>query len=197
MLGSQICLENMSAPETKQKIYYLPGYGGALNSGLGEELENRGFSVSGRATVGEFAALDFADQIEIVRQDLINEFWSTDSKVIANSFGAYLFLHAQAQIPPHVGKVLLLSPIVGDFVRDDGLRIFSPPRAGKLQSLARSCTYPAPANCEIHVGSEDWQSDPVRVAELAKLLNVAVHIVDGDGHMLDKTYVNILLDNWL
>jgi hypothetical protein len=197
VLGSQICLENMSAPETKQKIYYLPGYGGALNSGLGEELENRGFSVSGRATVGEFAALDFADQIEIVRQDLINEFWSTDSKVIANSFGAYLFLHAQAQIPPHVGKVLLLSPIVGDFVRDDGLRIFSPPRAGKLQSLARSCTYPAPANCEIHVGSEDWQSDPVRVAELAKLLNVAVHIVDGDGHMLDKTYVNILLDNWL
>ena len=197
MLGSQICLENMSAPETKQKIYYLPGYGGALNSGLGEELENRGFSISGRATVGEFAALDFADQIEIVRQDLNNEFSFTDSKVIANSFGAYLFLHAQAQMPPYLGKVLLLSPIVGDFVRDDGLRIFSPPRAGKLQNLASSCTYPAPANCEIHVGSEDWQSDPVNVAELAKLLNLSVQIVDGDGHMLEKTYVNTILDNWL
>jgi hypothetical protein len=144
----------------KEHIYYLPGYGGGLNTGLGEELASRGLAIFGRVTIGEFAKLEFSDQIETIRQDLTDKFWNVDSKVIANSFGAYLFLHAQLQMPSYIGKLLLLSPIVGDFVSDDGLRAFSPPRAGKLQNMIRNGNYRAPANCEIHVGSNDWQSNP-------------------------------------
>jgi hypothetical protein len=178
-------------------IYYLPGYGGELTTGLGEELGRRSLNISGRTTVGEFGALSFAEQIELVIDDLTKNFWHSESKVIANSFGAYLFLHAQSQLPSFIGKVLLLSPIVGDFSQDDGLRIFSPPRSGKLQSLVKSGDFNSPLNCEIHVGAKDWQSDPEDVTEFAKLLDIPVHVVANNGHMLDKKYVQTVLDRWL
>ena len=179
------------------KIYYLPGYGGELHTGLGEELQKRGVIISGRATIGEFAKLSFADQIELVVDDLTKNFWSAESRVIANSFGAYLFLHAQSQLPSYVGRVLLLSPIVGDFSQDDGLRNFSPPRSGKLQSLVLSGELNSPINCEIHVGSKDWQSNPEDVTEFAKFLDIPVHVVENNGHMLKKEYIWALLDRWL
>jgi hypothetical protein len=178
-------------------IYYLPGYGGQLTNGLGEELQKRGRRIRGRATVGEFGALTFSQQIDLIAKDLTDNFWLPESKVIANSFGAYLFLHAQSQLPSFIGKVLLLSPIVGEFSQDDGLRIFSPPRSGKLQNLAKSGEFNAPLNCEIHVGSKDWQSDPEAVAEFANLIEIPVHFVENNGHMLDKIYVQTLLDRWL
>ncbi len=181
----------------KNNIYYLPGYGGELNAGLGKELARRGLSIFGRETIGEFAKLEFADQIETVRRDLVEKFWDVNSKVIANSFGAYLFLHAQSQMSSYIGKLLLLSPIVGDFVSDDGLRAFSPPRAGKLQSLIGSGNYNAPANCEIHVGANDWQSNPECVSELADSLNIPIFVVENNGHMLDQNYVKLMLDRWL
>ena len=179
------------------EIYYLPGYGGELHTGLGEELQQRGVIIIGRATVGEFAKLSFADQIELVKDDLTTNFWSLESRVIANSFGAYLFLHAQSQLPSYVGKVLLLSPIVGDFSQNDGLRNFSPPRSGKLQSLVERGDFNSPFNCQIHVGSKDWQSNPENVTEFAKLLDIPVHVVENNGHMLEKEYVRALLDRWL
>ncbi len=178
-------------------IYYLPGYGGELHAGLGEELQARGVIISGRATIGEFAKLSFANQIELVIDDLTKNFWSPQSRVIANSFGAYIFLHAQSQLPSYLGKVLLLSPIVGDFSQNDGLRIFSPPRSGKLQSLVKSGDFNSPLNCEIHVGSKDWQSNPEDVTEFTKLLDIPVHVVENNGHMLEKEYVRALLDRWL
>jgi hypothetical protein len=56
---------------------------------------------------------------------------------------------------------------------------------------------PVPRICEVHVGSEDWQSNPENVRMLGKLLGVSVTVVQGGGHMLGKEYVGPLLDRWL
>lgn len=90
----------------EQKIYYLPGHGGRLNSGLGQGILDLGVDVVGHETRGSFKQLTFQEQIDLVAEDLKNQFWDESSRVIANSFGAYLFLHAQAQLPPFIGKVL-------------------------------------------------------------------------------------------
>ena len=103
----------------KKPIYYLPGHGGVLQKGLGAALLARGHEVMGRETVGEFNRLPFGQQVEVIAQDLMAHFVQGDSQVIANSFGAYLFMHAQAQMPPYAGRVLLLSPIVGEFGSDE------------------------------------------------------------------------------
>lgn len=179
------------------QIYFLPGRGGRLHKGLGEALTDRGLSVSGRETVGEFVRLSFQEQIELVARDLQTGFWAKDSRVIANSFGAYLFLHAQTLLAPYVGKALLLSPIVGEFSSNENGAHFVPPRSRQLLKLAQEGNYPAPKHCEIHVGELDWQSNPENVHAIGKLLGLPVSTVPNAGHMLPKNYVNTVLNAWL
>ncbi len=180
-----------------KNIYYLPGHGGQIATGLGEALTQLGWSVDGRETRDEFRKLPFGQQVDAVASDLQQKYWHPDSCVIAVSFGAYLFLHAQAQLPSFIGRVVLLSPIVGEFDSTELQMGFIPPRSLKLFELASSGQYPVPKQCEIHVGSEGWQSNPENVTQLGQLLNIPVHVVSNNGHMLDKSYVSALLDRWL
>lgn len=178
-------------------VYYLPGHGGRLATGLGEGLASRGWSIAGRETLGEFREIGFREQVRLVAEDLQQHFWHEQAKVVAVSFGAYLFLHAQTTLPPFPGSVLLLSPIVGEF-SDEGRSVnFSPPHATRLSDLAKAGRFTAPPHCHIHVGSDDWQSRPEQVLELGRLTGIGVTVVPGAGHMLGKEYVGPLLDEWL
>jgi hypothetical protein len=181
----------------QKTIYYLPGRGGRLDTGLGQHLLERGYDVTGRATVDEFNRLSFAEQVDTVAQDIRTHFWDANARIIANSFGAYFFLHAQIQLAPFPGKVLLLSPIVGESTNEATATSFVPPRAAQLFELASSDKYPTPLNCEMHVGSLDWQCNPENVQKLAGLINLKAFVVDGAGHSLPKSYVGPLLDKWL
>ena len=97
----------------KDTVYYLPGMGGRLETGLGEGIIQRGYNVVGQATLGAFKKLRFQEKIDIITTDLMESFWSDSSIVVANSFGAYLFLHSQINMPPFPGKVILFSPVIG------------------------------------------------------------------------------------
>lgn len=178
-------------------IYYLPGQGGHLHQGLGLELLRRGFDVVGREIQGEFKKLSFSNRVATIAFELQSAHWSEDSLVIANSYGAYQLLHAQAKLPPYIGNVLLLSPIVGEFSNGELMLGFKPPLAKKLREQVLSGKFPVPRKCEIHVGSEDWQCNPENVGEFAAALGIPMHIVPNNGHALDKNYVSELLDKWL
>lgn len=180
-----------------QTVYYLTGMGGRLHTGLGQALIERGCSVLGRELFGDFKKLGFQQQVDAVASDLEHGLWRDDAHVIANSFGAYLFLHAQAQLPPYVGRVILLSPIVGEFGNEETQMNFIPPRADKLLELARAGNFPVPKQCQVHVGSEDWQSNPANVTTFGAMLGIDVSVVPNAGHMLPKEYVGNLLDRWL
>ncbi len=184
----------MTAIET---VYYLPGAGGQLATGLGQALRDRGFNVTGRETRGEFRALGFEDQLQIIRKDLQSHFWHGQARVICNSYGSYLFLHAQSHMTPFPGRVLMLSPIVGEFESDVTRTTFSPPRSTRLKELADAGQFPAPVKSEIHVGSEDWQSIPANVQAFGWLTGISVTLVPDGGHNLPKAYVGGLLDRWL
>ena len=175
-------------------VYYLTGMGGRLDKGLGRGLLDKGFNVKGRELYGDFRKFDFQLQIELIAKDLTNLFWDEDCCVIANSFGAYLFLNAQAIMKPYIGKVILLSPIVGEFSNEQTLTTFVPPRAGRLFELAKADKLPTPKNCEIYVGEEDWQSNPKSVINLGAMLGIKVNIVPKAGHMLPVAYVEKILD---
>ena len=180
-----------------ETIYYLPGRGGQIATGLGEGLRQRVCAVTGRETNGPFRDLSFQEQIDIVCSDLQGAFWDKAAHVVAVSYGAYLFLHAQAQMEPYPGSVLLLSPIVGQFSNDEIQLGFVPPRAQKLRQLADAGTYSKPLNCQIHVGSEDWQSNPKAVTSFGTKVGIPVTIANGLGHQLGANYVGPLLDTWL
>ena len=177
-------------------IYYLPGYGGRLTNGLGQALADRGYEVVGRETVGDFKKLGFNDKVATIAEDIKQHFWREDGKIIANSFGAYLLLHALSKLTPYMGKILLLSPIVGEFSSSEIRMGFIPPYAKRLWELASANQYPAPMNCSFHVGSEDWQSDPENVTAFARALGMPVTVVPGVGHQLPKDYVSSLLEDF-
>jgi len=180
----------------KSDIYYLPGMGGRLNTGLGLALLSRSFTVQGRELTGEFRRLDFGQQIDCVVADLQSIDLEAGGRVIANSFGAYILLHALAQMPPFMGKLLLLSPIVGQFSNAAMQMGFVPPRADRLGEIARARAFPVPKQCEIHVGADDWQSIPANVTEFGSLVDVVVNVVPNAGHSLPKRYVSGVLDLW-
>lgn len=182
---------------SKRTIYYLPGYGGQLATGLGQGLMDRGFDVTGRETRGDFRNLPFDEQVRTVMQDLQDHFWHEHAQVVCNSFGSYLFLHAQAQLPAFVGRVLLLSPIVGEFTNEQSRTSFSPPRPERLKQLVQTGQFKSPVNCEIHVGEDDWQSIPGNVQALGRMTGISVTVVPSGGHDLGKEYVGSLLDRWL
>lgn len=187
----------MEPPADRSEIYYLPGIGGRLNAGLGEELLRRGFALSGRETVGAFKKLRFGEQVDAVKQDLVQRFWKSEARVIANSFGGYLFLHAQLGLKPFPGRVLLLSPVIGSTAQSQtGIR-FYPPRSDVLKETAQAGGFPKPHNIEVHVGGEDWQAGPQALKEFCKAVEIKVYVVPGLGHMLGPDYVGPLLDVWL
>lgn len=175
-------------------VYYLTGMGGRLDKGLGRGLLDKGFNVKGRELYGDFRKYDFQLQVELIAKDLTNHFWDEECCVIANSFGAYLFLNAQAIMKPYIGKVILLSPIVGEFSNNETLTTYVPPRAGRLFELAEAEQFPKPSNCEIYVGEEDWQSNPKSICDLGAMLGIKVTIVPKAGHMLPVAYVEQILD---
>jgi alpha-beta hydrolase superfamily lysophospholipase len=176
-----------------KSVYYLTGMDGRFDKGLGEAISARGYRVAGRELIGEFKKLEFQAKIDFIANDLLENHWSEDANVIANSFGAYLFLHAQAQMDPYPGSVILLSPIVGKFSNSTTGIGFIPPRAKKLAQLVSNGEFPAPHNCRIHVGSEDWQSNPEDVEKLG----IKTMIVPNAGHRLPIDYVSNMLDSWL
>ena len=179
------------------EIYYLPGMGGRLDAGLGEELLRRGFALRGRETIGAFKKLRFGEQVDTVKQDLVERFWKPEARVIANSFGGYLFLHAQLELTPFPGRVLLLSPVIGATAQGETGMRFYPPRADALKQTAQVGGFPKPHNIEVHVGEDDWQAGPQALVEFCKAVEIKVHVVPGRGHMLGSDYVGPLLDAWL
>jgi hypothetical protein len=92
---------------------------------------------------------------------------------------------------------LLLSPIVGEASNEETMMFFVPPGARRLQAKIASGSFPAPLCCQIHVGEDDWQSNPANVAVVANALNIKYSVVPKNGHRLERTYVSELLDAWL
>ena len=74
---------------------------------------------------------------------------------------------------------------------------FIPPYSKRLFELASSRSYPRLKQCEIHVGSEDWQSNAQNVTAFADLLDISVSVVKDEGHSLPKQYVSAQLDRWI
>ncbi len=100
-------------------------------------------------------------------------------------------------LAPFPGKVVLLSPIVGEFGDTDQEMNFIPPYAERLFNLIDANQMTTPVNAEIHTGELDWQSNPATVKKLGEALSIPVHIVSGAGHGLPKEYVSNVLDRFL
>ena len=178
-------------------VYYLPGRGGKLTTGLGKGLLDRGFSVLGRETRDAFLKLTFQQQLDTIKMDLLEQFWHKDSKLVAVSYGCYLFLHTQLSSTAFPGKILLLSPVLyGAFSPTVGIGYISS-TANKLRQAVEEHQFPSLKQAEIHVGLDDSVSNPEEITAFGEATSIPVTTISGKGHMLGEDYVGPLLDRWL
>lgn len=133
-------------------VYLLPGRGNRLRD-LGDPVTRLGFDVYGRELAPPFSRLGFADLIGLIQHDLASAFWDADALLIGHSYGAYLLLHALADMEPFPGRILLLAPVLGAALDSKRLYLSRPPRADKLMQLAQNHEFPMPRSLEIHTGA--------------------------------------------
>ena len=183
-------------------IYYVPGRGGRLNSGLGLELSARGYDLIGREIAGPgprdqsnpFASLSFQQQVEVIQHDLQTHFWTPEALVIGNSFGAYLIAHSILQLGNFPGKCLFLSPVLGA-VKTTGM-LFKPPKSGVLKDAIENRSFPL-IILDILAGSTDEHFLPVEAEQLSDQTNGSLSIIEGQGHQIEPLIIKAKLDAWL
>lgn len=179
-------------------IYYVPGRYDIFTNKIGQIIINLGFSVQGREVRGDFERISFSEQIALIRADLQPTFWHPKSILIGHSFGAYLLLHALAEMESFAGRVLLFSPVLGAGISKDGHFGSIPPRSKRLLKLAESGEFPVPRYLEIHTGAEDNGCDPSLAERFAFLVeNTKLFVVRGAGHQLGEEYLRDALERLL
>lgn len=86
---------------------YISGRGGSLNKGLGKWLSDE-YDFSVLVLDNEFLKQDFMSQLVQIRKNLKGK-----KVVVANSYGAYLFILSQVLDNDFTGDVIITSPVVG------------------------------------------------------------------------------------
>lgn len=174
----------------KKRLLYLTGRGGNHCAGLGEYLKTLDVVYTGLSITDEFLKADFDQQLNEIDNRIRS---SNPTHVIANSYGAYLLLHALLGSAPLQANVLLLSPILGKGVSHN--RMVRPPMASRLLDVFRSGYFPKPSRLELHMGESDMPELATAVAKdvRADLLN----IIQGQGHTLDYLIVQEIINDFL
>ena len=179
------------------KIYLLPGRMGKLNGFIGTLLLNMGYDVYGREIDGVFEELRISKQVEIIQNDIKNGFWDSKSKIVASSYGAYLFLHTILDMEKFEGKVLLFSPLLGMSRIIPNRPIVRPPRGRKILEYSKNGKFPK-VDIEVHTGLDDEICDPKLAEEIFSTRdNCKLFIVDKASHRLDKGYIESVLMKFL
>ena len=180
-----------------KKVYLLPGRKGKLDGFIGTLLLNRGYDVYGREIDGAFEKLKISKQIELIQNDLKDNFWNEKSIVIGSSYGAYLFLHSIMDFEKIPIKVLLFSPVLGKSRALPNRPIISPPRAKKLLEYRINNRFPQ-IDIDVHTGIDDEICDPKLAQEIfLGLKDSNLTLVKGGSHQLDRDYIEDVLNSFL
>ena len=83
-----------------------------MNQGQGAYVKTHYPHCIGLSVNGHFLKLRFEHQVSVVAK-LIREFYTDNTMIIANSYGAYLCFYALNDAPHYLSKFLLLSPVIG------------------------------------------------------------------------------------
>ena len=137
-----------------QQIIYITGCGGVVNKGLGTFLKTLDSHRIFLSVNNQFPKLRFEYQVAVVAK-LIREFYTDNTMIIANSYGAYLCFYALNDAPHYLSKFLLLSPVIGSAL--DAQTMAYPRLPGYQRddlAVAKKCIS-KPNLLVIHVGDRD------------------------------------------
>jgi len=175
------------------KLRYITGRGGSATQGLSLYLSTLVNDYQGFANDSELHRLSVDEQV-----DIITEFCKPATHLIANSYGAYLWLLSRIDAAPSETRVLLLSPVMGRAIDPEKMLSSRPPRLKGLENAIDEKRLVLPKRVSVVTGKDDNVCDYQTAArQCAKLGINHITILDGEGHNLNHSSVDRAVRNFI
>lgn len=175
------------------KLRYITGRGGSTTQGLSLYLSTLVEDYQALANDGELHRLSVDEQINVV-----TEFCKPATHLIANSYGAYLWLLSRINAPPSDKRVLLLSPVMGRAIDPEKMLASRPPRLRGLESAIDEGRLVLPKQVCVVTGREDEVCDyRTAITQCAKLDVADIKVIDGESHNMSHRVVTSSISSFL
>ena len=183
---------------SEQRIIYITGRGGDANKGLGAYLKTIDPHRIGLSVNSIFLSLPFEQQISTIH-DLLHRFDGPNTRIIANSFGAYLLTSAFIDKPAIASQVLLLSPLLGLTLVEEEKFYSRPPNQRSWSEALEQGRMTKPSYLEVCAGELDGGAcSPTVVLEFSELIRAdQVQLIPDQGHQLDRSNVQAAIGEFL
>jgi hypothetical protein len=176
-------------------ILYITGRNGHFQRGLGEYLNSLTGSFSGISLDPVFLRQPFDEQVAKIQSAIESP---TDYKIVANSYGGYLLMHALIDRSEVGHDALLLSPVLGKAISVESMSFSRPPGANRLLEALEQGRIAKPRHMEIHTGEVDHSCCPLLAAKFAEGIPAdRFELIPGQGHMIDRPIVQGIIDDFI
>ena len=176
-------------------LLYITGRNGHFQCGLGEYLNSLTGNFSGISLDPVFLRQSFDEQVAVIQTAIES---SAEHKIVANSYGGYLLMHAligQAEVEH---DILLLSPVLGKAISLESMSVSRPPGANRLLEALEQGRIAKPRHLEIHTGEVDHSCCPLLAAKFAESIPAdRFELISGQGHMIDRPIVKGIIDDFI
>lgn len=175
------------------KLRYVTGRGGSASEGLSRYLGTQVKDFVALPVDASLLTLSIDEQIT-----LVNEFCSTATHLVVNSYGAYLWLLSRIDATPTTTKVLMLSPVMGRAVDTEKMMASRPPRMKGFESAIAERRLNLPDNVSVYTGKDDPVCDfKTAISQCERLGVTDLHIVENETHNLSHDLVTAVVDEFL
>jgi hypothetical protein len=181
-----------------QRLIYITGRGGDANKGLGAYLKTIDPHRIGLSVNSIFLSLPFEQQISTIH-DLLHRFDGPNTRIIANSYGAYLLTSAFIDRSSIASQVLLLSPALGLTLVEEEMFYSRPPNQRLWSEALEQGRIAKPSYLAVCSGELDAGScSPIMVRKFSELIDAdQVQIMPNQGHQLDRSIVQLAISEFL
>jgi hypothetical protein len=162
------------------RLRYITGRGGSSTQGLSAHLKQQADDFAVLANDSELHKLSLDEQLSVV-----TAFSSEATHLIANSYGAYLWLLTRIDAAPSDTRVLLLSPVMGRAVDPEKMLSSRPPRLRGLERAISEGRVNLPTSVSVRTGQDDPVCDFQTAVTQCERLGVAdIEVLHGESHNL-------------
>ena len=175
------------------KLRYITGRGGSATQGLSLYLSTLAEDYQALANNSGLHRLSIDEQIAIVAA-----FCEPATHLIANSYGAYLWLLSLIDAAPSETRVLLLSPVMGRAVDPEKMLSSRPPRLKGLENGIDEERLALPEGVSVVTGKDDNVCNYQTAARQCAKLGIAdLSVIEDEGHDMSHEVVSKTVDAFL
>jgi hypothetical protein len=175
------------------KLRYITDRGGSTTQGLSLYLSTLVDNYQALAIDSELRRVSLDEQVNIV-----TEFCKPATHLIANSYGAYLWLLSRIDAAPSDTPVLLLSPVMGRAIGPEKMLSSRPHRLRGFESAIAEGHMVTPKQVLVVTGrDDDVCTYQTAVAQCAKPGIDDLIFVNREGHNLSHAIVERAVHNFV